>query len=194
MMNDEVFISPGNDKLGKIPNVSLSPGLSCGNNCICREKLCYAKRIYNRYPAVRKRWDDNLTLAITDPLQYFASIHRQLPSLKSEYFRWHVGGDILTQGYLDSMMVIAADFPKMKFLCFTKQYYLSFARSPRNLRIVLSAWPGYPMPRSSLPVAYMQNGAEHRVPPEARICSGTCNDCYDCWDMKRGDAVVFHVH
>jgi hypothetical protein len=194
MMNEKTFISPGNDKLGKIPNVSLPPSISCGNHCTCRDKECYAKRIYNRYPAVKKRWNDNLTLAITNPIQYFQSIYNQLPSLKSEYFRWHVGGDILNQGYLDSMRVVAADYPKMKFLCFTKQYHLDFTGCPRNLRIVWSAWPGYPLPRTSLPVAYMQDGTEYRIPSHARQCSGSCHDCHDCWDMKRGDVVVFHKH
>ena len=194
MINDEVFISEGNSKLGKIPNVSLTPILSCGSGCSCREKLCYAKRIYARYPSVRKLWDSNLTLAITDQIQYFSSIHRYLKARSPEFFRWHVGGDILNPDYLYGMKVIAADYPKIKFLCFTKMYHLDFVGCPKNLRMVLSAWPGHPLPRTSLPVAYMQDGTETRVPENAKECSGACHDCHECWNMKQKDAVVFHVH
>lgn len=195
-MNEETFISIGNTKLGNIPNVSLTPRLSCGNSCKCRDGECYARKVYNRRPAVKKRWDDNLTLAITNPIQYFQSIHDQIPSLNSVYFRWHVGGDILNQEYLEGMKVIAADFPSMRFLCFTKQYYLNFTGCPRNLRIILSAWPGYPMPKTKLPVAYMQDNekSEHRIPAGAKKCAGSCHDCSACWHMKRGDAVVFRKH
>jgi hypothetical protein len=197
-MNDEVFISTGNSKLGMIPNVSLPPVLACGSDCGCRSKLCYALRIYKRHAVVRKRWDSNLTIAITDPHQYFYSIHKQLQGMQPEYFRWHVGGDILNQQYLESMKTVAADHPKTKFLCFTKMYNLQYVPLPKNLRIVFSAWPGHLLvrwkPDRLLPVAWMQDGTEDRIPSDAKECTGSCHDCHACWDLKRGEHVYFHLH
>jgi len=194
----DVVISPGNSKLGNIPNVSLTPVISCGSFCDCRSKLCYAKRVYARYPSVRKAWDNNLTLAITDQFHYFYCISDWFKAKRPKHFRWHVGGDILGQGYLESMFVIAQDNPGTKFLCFTKRYRLDYGNKPDNLNIVFSAWPQFPLVRShlarSFPVAWMQDGTETRIPDSAKECPGKCHDCHECWNLKPGESVFFHKH
>ena len=123
-MNEEVYISPGNTKLGSIPNISLPPIKSCLKGVPCG-KDCYAMKAYRTYPNVRKRWDSNLALYKASVSDYFSSIINWLENHKqTRFFRWHVAGDIQGIEYLQNMMWIADDFGDVKFLAFTKRHDL----------------------------------------------------------------------
>jgi len=49
----KISISDKNSKLGKIPNISLTPIASCPNCSTCKSK-CYALKAYRQYPASKK--------------------------------------------------------------------------------------------------------------------------------------------
>lgn len=200
-------VSKGNNKLGKIPNISLPPIKSCGN---CKEcaVTCYALKAYKQYPLVRKSWDDNYNLfqsnhgAYFDMIQDFLDKKRRAPLTM---FRWHVSGDIPNGDYFHSMVSIARIYPEIKFLVFTKMYTLindyidnpTGSDIPKNLVVIFSGWPGLAMDNPhALPVAYMQDGTEDRVPENALQCPGNCETCMLCWQLPflNTNSVVFDIH
>lgn len=185
-----IKISDGNDKIGKCPNVSTPPGSTCNGMC----KGCYALNIYRRYGTVRTAWDNNLLLLKKNRKRFFREIGVYLTYAKRRFFRWHVSGDIADQDYLENMKRLARENPDIRFLAFTKRYELTYRNIPKNLSIVMSAWPGKPLPRKNLPIAFMQDGTETRV-KNAMECVGSCEDCGLCWYLKElRKNVVFYKH
>ena len=186
----DIHVSFGNTKVGKVMNLSLPPIVSCADDVPCAAG-CYAMRSYRRFGMTRKAWDENLRLWRTAPKKFerqLFDILREADASQPCFFRWHVGGDIPDGHYLVMMIVIAERFPHIKFLAFTKQYKIIADCGipfPDNLSIVVSAWPHYPLhnPRA-LPVAWMQDGTEDRIPPESVECSGLCENCGMCWSLK----------
>ena len=108
--------------------------------------------------------------------------------------------------YLEMMTRVAENLPDTRFLAFTKKYELiddyinSHGSLPRNLIIVLSAWGDFkPANPHDLPVAYIRFKKETTgIPADARPCPSYCGDCVatgmSCWDLKRGESVVFNEH
>jgi hypothetical protein len=188
----ETKISSGNSKLGNIPNVSLIPIKDCAN-CEACKKSCYALKAWRQYPLTRAAWSHNSKLARTNFQEYFMDIIEYLKKKRPAYFRWHVAGDILHQKYYRYMCGTARMFPETNFLCFTKRFDLDYSGRPKNLAIVLSMYPGMKTPRKRMPRAWMQDGTEKRIPEDAIECSGHCDTCNVCWDLKQQD-VYFHKH
>ena len=115
-------ISNGNNKIGRIANISMTPIASC-NGCadICGRD-CYAMKAYRQYPATREAWDQNLKQATNDMGSFFDEIQAYLAKYKKTFFRWHVSGDIINRDYFANMVSMVMLFPHIKFLAFTKQY------------------------------------------------------------------------
>lgn len=201
------IISKGNTKVGKVGNISLTPISSCvGCGHICG-KDCYAMRSYRQYPQVRAAWDANYHQAVENLAGYFEDVLKALNKYKGEFFRWHVGGDIISFKYFNMMVRVAVMFPHIKFLCFTKQYTIVNLWStdsngwkqqpiPSNLQVVFSAWPGLEMKNPFLfPVAYMDDGTETRLTGTEIPCAGSCENCGMCWSLSSiGRNVVFKKH
>jgi hypothetical protein len=183
-------VSKGNTKLGKIPNVSTLPVKDCGSCDFCK-KDCYALRIVKRYPNVKKAWKNNSELFRKDRQAAFEDMNLWLGENHPEKFRIHVGGDFLDQDHVYWWSRIASRHPWTKFLAFTKMHHLNFSYMPDNLTIVLSMFPGMPLPDSDLPKAWLE---EERVPEDAFECTKSCSDCFFCWYMEDGENVYFHKH
>jgi hypothetical protein len=196
----KVTVSEGNTKLGKVLNVSLPPGSTCPADVPCASR-CYALKAWRQYPNVRTCWGDNLEFYRAAPEGYFNSILEQVARRKPQLVRWHVSGDIPDAPYLEGMVDLAYALPSRKFLAFTKNYDLVCARAeyPGNLKIVLSAWPGWPLPAGALdrfPVAWIRSSEnpDPRIPSTAHACPGGCDNCGLCWHLGSGDGVVFDEH
>ena len=193
-------ISKGNNKIGRTWNVSLPPVKSCGKDVPCKKK-CYALKSYRMYKNVRAAWDNNLSLWQSDPATFESDLLGALSKARKapKFFRWHVSGDIVSLEYLRMMARVAESFPETKFLAFTKRYDIvnSFSGNlPENLKIVFSGWPGLAMFNPyKLPVAWMQDGSETRVPADALECPSNCEGCGMCWSLgELNKDVVFHKH
>jgi len=196
---DVVKISKGNTKMGRIWNISLPPVLTCRNDAPCARD-CYAMKSWRMFENVRDCWTHNLTLWETDPGAFESSLLAAL-SLTSgpRFFRWHVAGDIPDAEYPQMVVRVAKALPEIKFLIFTKQYELinkAGFTQPANLAIIFSAWPGLTMDNPyNYPVAWMQDGAETRVPDSVIECPGYCDTCGMCWALPTiGKDIVFHKH
>lgn len=197
-----IHISNGNSKTGAIPSFSLPSGITCSSQACktCYVQGCYARKIERLRPSVHKAYEDNLLYAKRHPavlekyLDYYFSM-LNAPRL----FRIHVAGDFFSRSYFEMWLRIAREHPGTRFLAFTKREaiirpYLDDL--PENLSLVWSAWPGIPVPKTiitKLPVAWMQDGTEGRIPMDAVECPGHCEQCAKCWAMD-GCNVVFHKH
>lgn len=197
-----ITISEGNKKMGYLPSFSTSPGVqgSCPINC----NGCYAMKMEKIYPSVRKSYSNNLLMAVTRMKDTFEAISNYLSAFRPILFRWHVSGDIMNKAYLTHMILLAEKHPTTQFFAFTKQYkivnnYLDgldmMQGLPSNLKIIFSGWVGLPMKNPyNLPIAWMQDGTETRVPSDAMDCPGDCQTCQKCAWIENGQSVVFEKH
>lgn len=196
-----VNISAGNIKTGAIPSYSLPAGRTCSMEA-CRTcyKDCYARRYCEYRPSVQKAYERNLMNVTTHPQDVERELDAMFDKVNcTKLFRIHVSGDFFSSDYFEMWLRIIRNHPHTQFLAFTKQAdiirpYLNDL--PANLSLVWSAWPGVPVPkdiRKALPVAWMQDGTEKRVPGKALECPGHCDDCGRCWALA-GNDVVFHKH
>lgn len=190
-------VSHGNTKLGAFPNLSLCPGTDCGN-VPCKQQ-CYAMKAFRQYKDVRECWQRNSNAARTDLVGFMADVRAYLTANRPRFFRWHVAGDIPTLKYWVHMKRIARLFPDVRFLCFTKRANLGMRCKPDNLTVVFSMWPGWGdekrIRRKGLPIAWMQDGTEDRIPDDALECPGGCDECGMCWQLPTlGRDVYFLAH
>jgi len=181
--------------MGKVLNLSLTPGASCAPGVPCFGD-CYARKSAKRSKQARAAWEHNFNLWKSDPREFERSVVEQIEKKQPKFFRWHVAGDIPDAMYLAMMYRVACRFKRTKFLAFTKRYNLVRELPPANMSIVLSAWPGYEIHNPlNLSVAWMQDGTEQRVPQGSLECPGGCDECGMCWSLNViGRDVVFDKH
>lgn len=197
----KLHISKGNIKIGNCYNMSLTPLKTCSAAaCMtCGKKgNCYALKSYIQYPGVRTAWDDNTDLAINNLVQMETDLRKHFAKHSTGYFRLHVAGDFVTVEYAQMWARIAADFPNVKFLAFTKQFdNVREIEFPSNFSLVLSAWKGLEIP-ADLQAKYMTAYCvepEDEIPEHCIECPGSCENCMSCWDLhKTGWNVAFHKH
>ena len=194
-------ISNGNSKVGRIPNLSLTPGRSCSPEACktCLSGGCYAMKSYRQYKNVRAAWDTNTELALND----LATMERDLTAyfgsmVAPRFFRLHAGGDFISREYAEMWARVAAAAPSTNFLAFTKQWdHVRGIEFPGNFSLVLSAWPGTEIPadlRERYSVAWLDDGSEE-IPASAMECPGNCETCGACWGLSRmGIDVRFRKH
>ena len=197
-----VKISKGNSKLGAIPSVSL-PSIKTCRNCACQEK-CYAQKLERLRPAVRNAYQHNLEVWLKDPETYWREVEASI--MMSRFFRFHVSGDIPSFKYLVNMVAIAKRQPHCEILCFTKKYNLvnefieQGGELPSNLHMIFSGWVGLEMANPfSLPEAHVRYRDGSTTAREDAIeCSGNCTECAltegGCWNLQKGQQVIFNEH
>lgn len=198
-----VSISRGNAKLGSIQSVSLPAGDTCRSDCECNTR-CYAKKIERLRPSVRAAYRKNYELLKSDPSTYWREVEASI--MMSRFFRFHVSGDIVDEGYLKKMVEIADRNPHCEILCFTKKYnivnrYLdNVVFIPSNLHLIFSAWRGLPMDNPyHLPEAHVRyRDGTTTASAFAIECRGNCTECATtdggCWSLQNGQEVVFDEH
>lgn len=197
-----INISKGNSKTGAIPSFSLPSGRTCSKEACrtCYQQGCYARKLERLRPSVRESYAHNLMVMTLCPDDAEAQLNDyfDLPNA-TRLFRIHVSGDFFSTEYFEMWLRVIRKHPETRFLAFTKQadVILPYLGSlPSNLSLVWSAWPGTPVPRAirkELPVAWMQDKTEARVPKSAMTCPGNCETCGRCWALN-GTDVVFHKH
>lgn len=200
-----VYISTGVSKLGaSIPSINLPPIVTCNPDAPCF-KECYARRGHFMYQNVKNKYIDNLKAYKENPKQFFEDIaHGTRLSL---YTRWHSSGDIVDEQYLAGMCWVARKNKNVQYLAFTKQfrivnkYVADGHRIPKNLHIVYSCWKDWvPENPYNFPTTwvYFPNKKEgvynELIPTKAVPCSGKCYACQKCWELKKGESVVFRKH
>lgn len=203
-----VHISFGNAKLGKtIPSINLPAIITCRPDAPCAKCTkegggCYANHGHWTLPAVQKCMKENLQLYCEEPERYFKEIEDVFKFYT--YVRFHSSGDIVNAQYFELMCKMARKIPHTTILCFTKKYeivnaYLDSGRKiPRNLKIIFSCWENFtPENPYNFPMTYVKFRDEKRntgIPASAVECSGKCEECLACWNLKKGSGIYFHKH
>lgn len=190
-----IHVSEGNTKLGKVPSISLPPILTCSKDAPCTKGECYMIPLLKLRPRVKKAYEANYESYLRNSEEYFTALNYWLYINNPRLFRFHVGGDIPDQQYLDNIINIASINKSIKFLVFTKKYYLEYPkRITSNLSIVFSTWSNYDIPSARFPLAFMDDGKEDRI-NNVIECFSNCENCGMCWNLKKlRKNVVFKKH
>lgn len=201
-----VVISKGNIKMGQIQSVSLPPIVTCSSlACKFCGKKCYARKMCKLRPTVKESYDNNLDILLNDKELFWREVEGSIKL--TTYFRFFVSGDIYDKDFLENMVLCARKNKHCSILCFTKKYslvneYLEHHRLPKNLNIVFSAWKGLEMPNPfNLPTAEVMYKDGTSTAEEGKkyiYCSGNCSECISekrsCWNLKKGEGVIFAEH
>jgi hypothetical protein len=197
-----VKISSGNSKMGSVPSVSL-PSIKTCRQCACQSK-CYAQKLERLRPAVRNAYQHNLEVLINEPETYWREVEASV--MMSRFFRFHVSGDIPTAEYLANMVAVAGRNSHCEILCFTKRYEMvnefieQNGELPSNLHMIFSGWIGLDMVNPfSLPEAHVRyRDGFTTACANAVECGGNCTECAltegGCWNLQKGQQVVFNEH
>lgn len=196
-----IHIAKGNRKVGRVRNVSLMSRICCGNCKTC-EHYCYDIKAALQYKTVMTARAENTALAYRDYGEYFSQIVEKLtPRCKIKAFRFHVGGEILDEGYLKGICYVAFMRPDWKFWTYTKMhdivnnYIAKGGYIPENLTILYSrdctAVVNNPY---GMPEAYTV--IEGDLEPNDKVkCPGNCEICLEGgFGCPFGDSVYFLEH
>ena len=199
----DVSISPGNIKLGAIKSVSLPAYKTCLKDAPCY-KDCYAAKISRLRKTVNDAYERNYRILRSDPDIYFNAVDEAIAS--SDYFRFHVSGDIVDDEYFARMVDVAERHSNCEILCFTKKYDIvnqwldDGLTIPDNLHIIFSVWRNLDCNNPyNLPEAHVKYKDGHTTAKtNAILCKGNCTNCAKtnegCWVLKRGEQIVFKQH
>lgn len=200
-MNDIKFkVTNSNSKLGSICAINLPAIKTCREDAPCK-KLCYANKGNFVYKNVKKCYEDNLNAFLKDKEQTKKDIIEQLPIIG--FCRIHASGDFVNMEYLEMLVEIAKEVKGVNFMAFTKKYELvnefiaNGNKIPSNFKILFSGWHGLEMNNPyNLPTAFVRlnNVVDNRIKKTAIECSGKCDKCFACWNVKKKQQVVFHQH
>lgn len=187
----EICISKGNRKIGRVHNVSTAPIITCGNCSHC-SGLCYDVKANIQYKNVMDARARNTVIAKEHMDKFFTGIRYYISRRKAhKYFRWHVGGEILSLEYFEEMVKTAVMFPDWKFWTYTKmhgivnEYCSKYGRDsiPSNFVIMFSEWDGMGMNNPyNFPIFTCKLKAGNVNHTEEYFntlwkCPGNCNIC-----------------
>lgn len=197
-------VTNGNSKLSaSIPSINLPAGITCRADAPCA-RGCYAKKGNFLYKNIQDCYMQNLLDYKNNPTKYFEDIIKFFNQDLSifRYARWHSSGDIVDIAYLKGMCIVAHKCKQTKFLCFTKKYeivneYLDNGNIiPSNLHIVFSGWDAswkFDNPYN-FPTSYVRFKDDARDFSKCKQCNNKCYECLSCWNLKKGQSVVFNKH
>jgi hypothetical protein len=203
-----LYVSGGNSKTGVVPDVSLIPIRMCLNFKDCAS-ICYARDLERLRPDLRARWAINSWLLLHNPVSFEKQLVKWLKKNRPSLFRFHVGGDFISQEYVDMAIRIAKKFNRVTFLAFTKSINLDFKQAPINLVVVKSAMENTPDETKQHLLNTGFTALAGKTIPKGltnyTICPAqttvktkiTCGECTICWDLpqlKRVKTIFFYEH
>lgn len=200
-----VKVQKGNRKTGvNCWTVSLLPVVDCGNCSKCKHN-CYDLKADLIYPAVINDRARNSAIHKKEPDRYWREINDQVKENCIKELRINVGGDL---DYYDFkyVRVLGLENPNTDILFFTKNYddinrFLDEVSFPDNVHPIMSAWKGMKMENPhNLPCSHLlyENGDTTAPEYGAVYCGGNCSECAfkgeGCWNLKKGEHVIFKAH
>lgn len=201
---EELTISAGNTKMGKVASISRPPVATCSAGVPCSGN-CYAAKLCRIYKTVRDSyWSNESALAVLAEIDPSADMTAAAIAAairgKYQFFRWNVSGDFARGGrvwswYYNLACKTAERCPDVRFLAFTKVYDILGLPRPSNFNVVASIWNDYaPDADPSTYAAAHYNDGSRAMPANATECGGNCEACGMCFNLRPGEAVYFNKH
>lgn len=200
-----VKLMRGNKKTGvNCWTVSLAPIIDCVNCSGCRGE-CYDARNDIIYPAVIADRAKNSAIHKYEPTRYWDEIDMQIKANFVRELRINVGGDLSDHDF-EYVAELGRKNPETMILFFTKNYkginkFLDKHEFPENVKAIMSAWEGMEMANPhNLPCSHVLYEDGRTTAPEygAVYCGGNCSECAfkgeGCWNLKKGEHVIFRAH
>ena len=203
--NLHVKLQKGNTKTGaNCWTVSLLPVIDCKNCDKCKWD-CYDLKNDLIYPAVINDRCRNSLIHQHEIERFWKEIDAQIKENFIMELRLNVGGDF---GYEDFSYIrgIGISNPKTMIMFFTKNYdeinkWLEHNEFPENVKVIMSTWCGMEMNNPhNLPQSHVLYEDGTTTAPEfgAYYCGGNCSECAfkgeGCWNLKKGEHVIFRAH
>ena len=121
MPANTITVSPGNTKLGKMPNFSISAGSTCpGKSEFCQG--CYAQKGFFQMPRLKSSYAQNLEATQGDTFVDAMIGHIQQATRKVKVFRIHVSGDFYSATYIRKWIQIVKALPEVRFYAYTRSW------------------------------------------------------------------------
>lgn len=200
-----VKLQRGNRKTGaNCWTVSLLPIIDCGNCAKCKGD-CYDIKSDLIYPQVINDRARNSAIHKADPERYWKEIDMQVKANFVRELRINVGGDLSDDDF-SYVAELGKNNNKTQILFFTKNYkginkFLENNSFPENVHPIMSAWIGMKMDNPhELPCSHVlyENGMTTAPQYGAAYCGGNCSECAfegnGCWNLKKGEHVIFKAH
>ena len=200
-----VKLQRGNRKTGvNCWTVSLLPVIDCKNCSECMYD-CYDLKNDCIYPTVINDRCRNSVIHELDIKRFWKEIDMQIKANFVTELRINVGGDLGDDDF-EYVKRLGESNPKTMILFFTKNYnginkFLENNRFPNNVKALMSVWCGMKLDNPfNLPEAHVLYEDGKTTAPEfgAVYCGGNCSECAfkgeGCWNLKRGESVIFRAH
>lgn len=225
--NTQVHIVDGNTKVGKgIYCINLLSGDeplrkkngqllinisgTCGGCCDVCKNDCYAIRqqIFRSTEENLISWGENTILAKEYIDLFFKQIQDKINRSLMAYIRFHAFGEIPSYEYLEKMVKLAEDNPKITFYTYSKRYewienIMKEKTLPENLIINISIWhKNYNNPYNLPEFIYDDQTEEYlkdifhcpAVDKEGHDTGVTCASCKRCFTVKKGYKTAVYAH
>lgn len=198
---NEINLSCSNSKTGPMCNNLAFPTVTCREDAPCKATGCYCMKGTQSFARVVGAYMRNLRLYNEDPKAFWEQVRFKIKHRPLPLFRFFDAGDIPDYDFFCGMVKLAKEYPNIKFMSFTKKYYIvnewidKNGDLPENLNIIFSAWHlGWNVPNPhDLPVAYVDFKDKTLNPefpqgvtgcPNQKDKTVTCSVCQKCWNKK----------
>ena len=116
-------VSYGNQKIGRVLNVSKAPIFTCKGVCSGCKLFCYDIKACLQYTNVMEARMRNTVIFFKDRDLYFDRIRAVMEKRqKNKFLRYDVGGEIVDSDEVSRIVQLAKDFPDFKIWTYTKNH------------------------------------------------------------------------
>jgi|TARA_R100000049_G_C1904406_1_gene53469 hypothetical protein len=144
-----------------------------GCTAFCKS-ICLARVGNFTFPNVQEGYQERLKLSLSEcfvPVAVKELTIRKHKGKHIKYVRWHVSGDVYSQGYLEKLVEIARQVPQVEFFMYTKSTSLDWTGWEKlpNTVVIHSDGGKYPINKRK-PHATIFNSKED-IPDDYTDCS-----------------------
>lgn len=198
-----IFLSPGNTKLGHIPNFSITAIKTCpGHTNFCVKK-CYGRK----FEYLRKNCKSayQLNHEISKKSNFHDLMIKEINNINTKYFRIHgVSGDFYSSNYIKQWIKIVSSLPNVKFYSYTRSYriikllpYLEELKKLKNVTLFASVDNHINI--SEIPKNWRIAWLETDNRKKGEFCIEQtkdikCEQCKYCFNGKKQGDVIFLIH
>ena len=210
MRTNEIHVTTKNSKTGLGVLDIAVPTCCCREDAPCKKDGCYCMKGCQQIAVVQASYLRNLRLYNENSEDFWEQFAFKIAHSGLSLVRYFDAGDIPDYGFLEGMVKTAIRFPDVKFMAFTKKYFIvnewlsENDKLPSNLNIIFSAWDkDWVVPNPyGLPVAYVDFKDDSKNPefpknyttcPNQQDKTITCTTCRKCWN-KKVKSIVFKQH